>query len=314
MFAVFLFSLVSSLTDHPCRAAPRFPARADPSCPVSLPSGRLPVRYLIAVRHHAWRRRLMPEAPETLEGWYVHHDFRRVDWPRWKALPAEERDAAIAEANAFMEDAAAHRDAPEGSSALFSIVGHKADLMLLHLRPTVDQLGDLERAFARTRLADFTTEAYSYVSVTELGMYEVQARGGNVENMRELPFVKGRLMPQVPDTRYMTFYPMSKLRGERENWYMLPLEERRALMRTHGSIGHKYQGRIKQMITGSVGLDDWEWGVTLFGNDPLDFKKLVYEMRFDEGSAKYALFGPFLFGVRVSPGELDNLLGEQNGK
>jgi hydrogen peroxide-dependent heme synthase len=249
----------------------------------------------------------MPEAPGTLEGWYALHDFRRIDWPRWKALAVEERAAITAEAAAFLEAAEAHRDAPEGASALYSIVGHKADLMFLHLRPTIDELNALERAFARTRLADYTTEPYSYVSITELGLYEIQSRGV-VENPMSAPFVRARLKPQIPDKRYMTFYPMNKLRGEQVNWYMLPIEERRAMMRGHGTIGHKYAVVVQQMITGSVGLDDWEWGVTLFTEDPLQFKKLVYEMRFDEASAKYAEFGPFLLGMRVTPGELDALL------
>src|SRR5438552_3712994 len=109
----------------------------------------------------------MPEAPETLEGWYVLHDFRSLDWPRWRAATAGERAEAITEAAAFLEAAEAHVDAPEGSSALFRIVGHKADFMFLHLRPTPDDLEALERAFARTRLAGFSSRPYSYVSVTE---------------------------------------------------------------------------------------------------------------------------------------------------
>jgi chlorite dismutase len=249
----------------------------------------------------------MPEAPGTLEGWYALHDFRRIDWSRWKALAAAERAAITAEATAFLEAAEAHQDAPEGASALYSIVGHKADLMLLHLRPTVDELNALERAFARTRLADYTTETYSYVSITELGLYEIQSRGV-VENPMAAPFVRARLKPQIPDKRYMTFYPMNKVRGEQVNWYMLPIEERRAMMRSHGTIGHKYAGAVQQMITGSVGLDDWEWGVTLFAEDPLQFKKLVYEMRFDEVSARYAEFGTFVVGTRVTPSELDSVL------
>jgi chlorite dismutase len=250
----------------------------------------------------------MPEAPGTLEGWYVLHDFRRIDWPRWKMLPAAERETIVTEAAAFLEAAEAHQDAEEGASALYSIVGHKGDLMFLHLRPTLDELNALERAFARTRLADYTVEPYSYVSVTELGLYEIQSRGV-VERPMEAPFVRTRLKPAIPERRYMTFYPMSKARGEQVNWYMLPIEERRAMMRGHGTIGHKYAREVQQMISGSVGLDDWEWGVTLFAQDPLQFKKLVYEMRFDEASAKYAQFGPFYVGTRVLPGELGGLLG-----
>jgi chlorite dismutase len=249
----------------------------------------------------------MAEAPQTLEGWYVLHDFRSIDWPRWKALRKEERAAAVEEAEAFLRAAEGHEGAPEGSSALYSIVGHKAELMFLHLRPTPDELNALERSFARTRLADFTTRPYSYVSVTELGLYEAQSRGA-IENPMEVPFVRARLKPQVPDRRYMVFYPMNKRRGEHENWYTLPMEERRGMMRSHGTIGHKYHGIVQQMISGSVGFDDWEWGVTLFAEDPLQFKKLVYEMRFDEVSARFAEFGPFLLGTRVKPEELRSIL------
>jgi chlorite dismutase len=249
----------------------------------------------------------MPEPPDTLEGWYALHDFRRIDWPRFKALPAEERAAVTTEAAAFLEAAEAAADAPEGASALYTVLGHKADLMFLHLRPTLDALNALERAFARTRLADYVTESYSYVSITELSLYEIQSRGVR-ENPMEAPFVRARLKPRIPDKRYVTFYPMNKLRGEQQNWYMLPMEERRAMMRSHGTIGHKYAGVVQQMITGSVGLDDWEWGVTLFADDPLPFKKLVYEMRFDEVSAKYAQFGPFLIGIRATAGDLGRVL------
>jgi hydrogen peroxide-dependent heme synthase len=249
----------------------------------------------------------MAEVPGTLEGWYVLHDFRRIDWPRWKALDREERGAIAGEAAGFLRSAEGHEDAPEGSSALYSIVGHKADLMFLHLRPAPDDLNTLERAFARTRLADFTTESYSYFSVTELSLYEAQSRGV-VENPMEVPFVRSRLKPQVPDKRYVVFYPMNKRRGEADNWYTLPMDERRAMMRSHGTIGHKYHGIVQQMISGSTGLDDWEWGVTLFAEDPLQFKKLVYEMRFDEVSARFAEFGAFLFGMRVPPAEIDRLL------
>jgi peroxiredoxin len=249
----------------------------------------------------------MVEAPPTLEGWYALHDFRTVDWRAWKALPREERAAAVEEAVADLRAAEAHAGSDEGSSALYRIVGHKADLMYLHLRPTPDELSDVERRFERARLADFTTRPYSYVSVTELGLYEAQARGA-IENPMEVPFVRARLKPQVPDKRYMTFYPMNKKRGEALNWYTLPMEERRAMMRSHGTLGHKYFNIVQQMITGSVGFDDWEWGVTLFAEDPLQFKKLVYEMRFDEVSAKYAEFGPFLLGMRVKPEELPGWL------
>jgi peroxiredoxin len=249
----------------------------------------------------------MAEAPGTLEGWYVLHDFRQIDWPRWKALSEGERREAVAEAADFLQRAEAHEDAQEGGSALYTIFGHKADLMFLHLRPTPDKLNRLENAFARTRLADFTTRPYSYVSVTELGLYEAQSRGA-IENPMDVPFVKARLKPVVPEKPYMVFYPMNKKRGEQINWYTLPMDERRGMMRSHGTIGHKYHGIVQQMISGSVGFDDWEWGVTLFAEDPLQFKKLVYEMRFDEVSAIYADFGPFLMGSRLPAADLGTYL------
>ena len=246
----------------------------------------------------------MAESPGTLEGWYALHDLRRIDWPCWRALDAGSKAEIVAEAEAFLAEAAAPT---AGATAWFTILGHKADLMLLHLRPTIEELGALERAFAQTRLADFTTQSYSYFSVTELSLYEAYARGGteDVAALMQQAFVQARLFPAIPEAALMPtvcFYPMSKRRGEAVNWYAADFEERRRMMREHGATGRKYHGRVQQMITGSTGFDDWEWGVTLFSKDPLDIKKLVYEMRFDEVSAKYADFGPFYVGTRLAPG------------
>jgi chlorite dismutase len=252
----------------------------------------------------------MAEAPETLEGWYALHDFRRLHWARWSALSATEREEIAEEAAQFLRAAEQVRDAPEGGSALYSIIGHKSDLLLLHLRPTIEQLGAMERAFTRTRLAEFTSQTYSYLSVTELSLYEASARGGTEdrEQLMQAPFVQKRLKPAIPEAETICFYPMNKRRGEVQNWFALDLEERRKMMREHGLTGRKYHGRVTQIITGSMGLDDWDWGVTLFADDPLDIKKLIYEMRFDEVSAKYAEFGPFQVGARVPVERLAALL------
>jgi len=117
-----------------------------------------------------------------------------------------------------------------------------------------------------------------------------------------------RLFPKIPPRRYLCFYPMSKRRGEQVNWYDLPPAVRAELMRGHGEIGRRYAGRVTQVIAGSVGLDDWEWGVTLFADDPLVFKKLVHEMRFDPASSRYALFGPFYVGIRFAAAKLGEVL------
>jgi chlorite dismutase len=249
------------------------------------------------------------EVPETLEGWYALHDFRRIEWPRWKTLRAAEQEAVLQEAAAFLRGAEECRDAPEGSSALFSILGHKSDLLLLHLRPTIDHLSALERAFARLRLADFTAPTYSYLSVTELSLHDPSALGGkSLEEYAQTPYVQKRLKFQIPEMPYACFYPMNKRRGEQLNWYATDPEERHRMMQEHGTTGRKFAGRITQMITGSMGLDDWEWGVTLFANNALDIKKLVYAMRFDEVSARYAEFGAFQVGVRVKSESLADLL------
>lgn len=252
----------------------------------------------------------MAEVPGTLEGWYALHDFRRIDWAALGLLTPGDRDEILEEAVAFLQEAEAVKDAPEGSSALYSVIGHKADLLLLHLRPTMDELLALERGFNRLRLASFTTQPYSYFSVTELSLYEASARGGSdsPEELMKSPFVLKRLKPQIPDHPYICFYPMNKKRGEQVNWYTASMEERRTLMRQHGTTGRKYADQITQMITGSYGLDDWEWGVTLFAVDPLPVKKLVQEMRFDDVSAIYAEFGTFLNGRRLAPADLPAIL------
>lgn len=249
----------------------------------------------------------MNQAPETLEGWYALHDIRQVDWAAWEALAPQQRDAAVDEFVRYLERVLRVEDAPEGSSALYSVLGHKGDLMVLHLRPTLKELNRLELELDRTRLAQVLRRTYSFVSVIELSTYGSGGQKGEGDPL-ENPYLKRRLHFQIPDTSHVCFYPMNKRRGERENWYLLPPEERAALMREHGEVGRRYGDRVTQMITGAVGFDDWEWGVTLFGNDPLAFKKLVYEMRFDEASARYAEFGSFFVGVRLEPREVPGYL------
>lgn len=249
----------------------------------------------------AVEERTASEAHRTLEGWYALHEVRSIDWDRWKAYSAEEQAAIVEEAEAFFARAAAVHDAQEGSSAVYTLLGHKGDLMVLHLRPNPQDLLQLELEFAQTRLAGVSKRSYSFVSVTELGQYTA---GERTRTPEEEAFIQRRLKPQIPDHPYISFYPMSKKRDGSDNWYTLPLEKRRSLMYGHGLIGRAYRGEVQQMITGAMGFDDWEWGVTLFAVDALPIKKIVQEMRFDEASARYALFGPFYFGMRLEPGKL----------
>lgn len=271
-----------------------------------------------------------PEVPETLEGWYIQHDMFTINWPQWRALPAAERATLIEEGAAWCRE---HTASDEGKSACFSLVGHKGDLLLVHFRQTLEALSQAKLSIRQTGLFAYLQPSYGYVSVVELGTYEVVAavqRKLAAEGLtsgtpayeaayeREFAVQKvamhDRLYPAIPERRYVCFYPMSKKRGETQNWYALSMEERRLLMRGHGMVGRKYAGKVTQIISGSVGFDDWEWGVTLFADDALVFKKLVYEMRFDAASALYGLFGDFYVGIRLQPADMGAFLsGTQPG-
>jgi len=264
----------------------------------------------------------LPAVPLTLEGAAVLHQMLRVRWPAWKALAAsEQRDIAAeaAEVLAQMETSA--------QSAAFATLGHKSDLLLVHFRPGFDDLKAIELRLARTRLWDYLEPAHSYVSVVELGLYEssLKTYGSLAERgiatfseawdeeiaqviARQKEAMRPRLFPEIPPARYICFYPMDRRRGEQDNWYTLPMAERQRQMHEHGMVGRRYAGTVKQIISGSIGLDDWEWGVDLFADDPVTFKKLIYEMRFDEVSAVYALFGQFWVGLRCPASQLAALL------
>ena len=265
------------------------------------------------------------EVPQTIEGWYTLHDVYTLDWSSWRVLDASERAEVAAEARdwlASMSADSAGSGRAAGDSKAYSVVSQKGDLMLCHYRETPADLNRVELSLRSLRLFEFLSPAYSYFSVIEVSLYEVQAmamrrlaeRGlaaGTPEHdealAKEMEVQKGRmnerLFRDVPPQRYLCFYPMNKRRGEHVNWYALPLKERRAMMRGHGSIGHKYADVVTQVIGGSTGLDDWEWGVSLHSDDPLQFKKLVYEMRFDAASSWFAEFGPFYVGVHVAPAD-----------
>lgn len=262
------------------------------------------------------------EAPQTLEGYYVLHDAWHIDWPRWRALPAGARMAATESVvDALAEAAKAGVGA--GDTGVYAVIGQRADLLFIHYRETVDGLKQAELALRALPIAEHLRPAGSYLSMIEASLYEATAvaqkkltdqglrpdqpawaeafeREMAVQRKR----LEGRLRPPLSSARYVCFYPMSKRRGERDNWYALPLEERRALMRGHGRIGHRWHQEITQVVSGSIGLDDWEWAVDLHGDDPLAFKKLVTEMRFDPASSRFAEFGPFLLGRRLQPAEL----------
>lgn len=256
--------------------------------------------------------------PETLEGWYALHQLFAVDRGALRALPPASRAALKHAAAATLAEVAAPGEGGSGWSAVVPLVGSAADVMLVHFRSSLDDVGAVQRRLACEPLFDRLRPVYSFLSVAEAGMYhltaklakEAAARGGSVgdevyreqmgrrlEAERTSAHVQKRLQPPLPaDMPYVCFYPMSKKRESGQNWYTLSLDERSQLMYAHGMTGRRYAGRVFQVITGAIGFEAWEWGVTLFARDPLDFKKLVSEMRFDEASARYADFGAFYVG------------------
>lgn len=177
-----------------------------------------------------------------------------------------------------------------------AVLGHKADVALMALGPDWVAL----RRFQSAVQAAGLVVVDSYVSLTEVSEY---AKGMPEDMLRP------RLYPELPPAgmRAFCFYPMSKRREPGQNWYALPYEERERLMHGHGATGRTFRGRIVQLITGSTGIDDWEWGVTLFGVHPDDLKDVVYTMRYDEASAQYAEFGPFVAGI---VGDIDDVLAQ----
>lgn len=262
----------------------------------------------------------MPAVPYTLDGAAVLHQMLSVRWDKWHGLVQAEQDAVITEAKAALEKMEAG-----GYSAVFSMLGHKGDLMLVHFRNSFDELNALETRLNALRLRDYFDITHSYLSVVELGLYastskmhaELSEKGFAPHSPewneavketleRQQKAMAPRLWPQVPAHRYCCFYPMDRFRGEEKNWYTVSLADRQRMMHDHGMIGRRYAGEVKQIITGSIGFDKWEWGVDLFADDPIVFKKLIYEMRFDEVSAVYGLFGDFYVGLRFASAQLND--------
>lgn len=268
-----------------------------------------------------------PPVPLTLEGSHVLHQFFRFNWTAWRTTSQSERKRIAADAiERFNVMERSPTDA-KVRSALFSQLGHKGDLVLLHFRNSLECLNQVELQLAQMPLYDFLEIRHSYVSVVELGLYEstrktyeAAAEKGfaqfspewNAEVKASLDRASAamapRLWPSVPDAKYLCFYPMDRLRAEEKNFYTVPFPERQRMMHEHGMIGRRYADVVKQIISGSIGYDDWEWGVDLFADDPVVFKKLIYEMRFDEVSAVYGLFGQFFIALRLPIPSLSNWL------
>ncbi|MHC4441966.1 MAG: chlorite dismutase family protein [Planctomycetota bacterium] len=264
------------------------------------------------------------EVPQTLEGWYLLHDVYSVNWPRWKAEVPSARQEIVNHAAQWLDEAA---DYGRGDSAAYSILTQKGDLMFLHYRESADELNRVELSLRQTGLYDFLLPAYSFLSVIEINMYELVSMvrtkladqdilpasieyesAFETEMSKQRSRVQERVYNSIPRNRYLCFYLMSRRRCQQANWYLLSITERRDMIREHGRISYKYQQQVAEVISGSTGLDDWEYAVDLHADDTLPFKKMLQERRFETASAVYTDFGPFYLGIRCQPQQLTDLL------
>ena len=260
---------------------------------------------------------LVPEA-----GWHFLHMFYRVDRAALGKIGEAERTAG----RAAVVDAIAEATS-RGVAQIqgFGMVGHKADFGVILAGPDLLAIHDVQARIAASALGPALVPTYSFYSITEISEYvpDVEAYGKILRDREGVdpesegykvkldqyarrlgPMNKQRLTPEFPDWPVVCFYPMSKTRLEGQNWYTEPFERRAEMMSGHGKSGMKFAGKVSQVITASTGLDDWEWGVTLWAKNPSYLKDIVYTMRFDESSARYALFGPFYPGFILPPSEL----------
>lgn len=263
---------------------------------------------------------LPPPSPKLTEGWHCLHLYYRVDQAAWRQLTPDQRHDGC--------EAVAHLLDPERPGApqrvQTSVVsGHKADLALMIMDPDPLLIDGLRQGIRASKLGTVLIPSYSFVSITEVSEYvptveqyaaRLQQDGIGPDNPAYAPRLKAyeqrlpmmnkqRLYPDFPDWPATCFYPMNKARHPLANWYTEPFSVRTQLMAEHANSGMKFAGKVSQLITASTGLDDWEWGVTLWGRTPQFIKDIVYAMRFDTASARYAEFGPFYISYILPPAE-----------
>jgi len=257
------------------------------------------------------------------EGWHVMHLFYQIDHVQWSILSDEEKRSAKTRLTELVQDIRATQDS---HLLTYAIATPKADLGFMLLTPDLQVANAYEKQLTLSLGPEILSPVYSYLSQTERSEYTTSAEqyaaetlvgekglaAGSPEydqalkefNDRMDHYLQHRLYPVLPDWPVICFYPMSKRRSGNDNWYSLPYDARRELMAGHARVGRTYSGRILQLITGSTGLDEFEWGVTLLAKDTIDIKSIVYEMRFDEVSARYAEFGDFYIGMQLPLDEL----------
>lgn len=261
---------------------------------------------------------LPPPSANLTEGWHCLHIYYRIDPAAWNALSTDQRRAGC--------EAVAHLLDPQRPGApqriqTSVISGHKADFGVMVMDPDPLLIDGIRQGLRNSPWGVALVPTYSFVSLTEISEYVPTVEQYSARLQHEgtastdpayaakvrayearLPMMnKQRLYPDFPDWPVVCFYPMNKARHPHANWYQLPFSERSALMAEHATSGIKFAGKVSQLITSSTGLDDWEWGVTLWGRNPLYIKDIVYTMRFDNASARYGEFGQFFVGYVMEP-------------
>ncbi|MEM6278305.1 MAG: hydrogen peroxide-dependent heme synthase [Verrucomicrobiota bacterium] len=255
------------------------------------------------------------------QGWHVIHLFYRIEYSQWALFTDEEK----LEAKTRLSELVKQIRSSEATQLLtFSVVTPKADVAFMLLTDDLHKANDFEKKLTQVLGPEVLAPTYSYLSLTELSEYTTteeqygeQLKSEGVEadseefrekideyNRRIEKYNQDRLYPNMPDWPVFCFYPMSKRRGEVHNWYGEEFDARRQLMAGHARVGRQWAGKIRQLITGSTGLDEYEWGVTLFSHNTQDIKEIVYQMRFDEVTVKYGEFGDFFIGLQLPLDEL----------
>lgn len=263
----------------------------------------------------------VPISLEPADGWHCSHLYYRFDRGTLAKLSADELRAGREEMLATLDPAGS--EAPQRlQSSLVS--GHKADFGLMVMDPNPLKIEAVNQRLLAGKLGPAIVPAYSFVSITEVSEYvpsveqygkklvaEGEAEGSPTHAAKlkayadRLPMMnKQRLTPDFPEWPATCFYPMNKKRKVGENWFLMSFEERNKLMAEHAKSGMTFAGKVQQLITVGLGLEDWEWGVTLWAKNPLFLTHIVYRMRFDEASARYAEFGPFYASYVMPPAEM----------
>ncbi len=262
------------------------------------------------------------------EGWHVVHLFYLIDRTQWSMLAEDEQIAAKTELTKLVQEI---RSTEQTQLLTFSMVTPKADIGFMLLTPDLHTANAFEKRLTTALGPDILAPTFSYLSLTETGEYMTSADeyGANTLvkeegldpdseeyrakldefSTRMKKYAGDKLYPNMPDWPVFCFYSMAKRRGEVHNWYGLDFDTRKQLMAGHGRVGRQWHGKIRQLITGSVGLDESEWGVTLFAKDTFDVKGIVYQMRFDEVTVKYGEFGDFYIGIQLPLDELFRRIG-----